>query len=53
MTNRDDYDGPPAWWIARQRWLQARRPMCDEYGTPRYEGEADDEDTDTQEEGEE
>jgi hypothetical protein len=57
MTNHDDYDGPPAWWTARRARAEARRPLCDEYGTPCDEGEADDEDTDTdtdtEEEGEE
>jgi hypothetical protein len=53
MTDYSDYDGPPAWWAARQARRMARRPLCDEYGTPRDEGEADDEDTDTDGEGEE
>ena len=30
----DEYDGPPAWWEARQSRARARRPLCDEYGTP-------------------
>jgi hypothetical protein len=45
MTDYSDYDGPPAWWTARLARAEARRPLCDEYGTPRDEGEADDEDT--------
>ena len=32
--DRDEYDGPPAWWAARQSRAAARRPLCDEYGTP-------------------
>ena len=32
--DRDEYDGPPAWWTARQEAMLARRPLCDEYGTP-------------------
>lgn len=52
MTNHDDYDGPPAWWTARQARAEARRPLCDEYGTP-LDDEGGDEDTDTEEEGEE
>jgi hypothetical protein len=47
MTDYSDYDGPPAWWTARLARAEARRPLCDEYGTPLDdEGEADDEDTD-------
>jgi hypothetical protein len=38
------YDGPPAWWEARQSRARARRPLCDEYGCP-----TDDEDSDTTE----
>lgn len=54
----DSYDGPPAWWAARQRRVAARRPLCDEYGTPaEYEdddGDAEDSDADADEgEGEE
>jgi hypothetical protein len=37
-TGDDDgprrWDGPPAWWTARQSRAAARRPLCDEYGTP-------------------
>ena len=29
-----DPDGPPAWWVARCHRADARRPLCDEYGTP-------------------
>lgn len=54
MPDYSDYDGPPAWWTARLARAEARRPLCDEYGTPLDdEGEADDEATDTEEEGEE
>ena len=34
VFNREDYDGPPAWWEARQSRAAARRPACDEHGTP-------------------
>jgi hypothetical protein len=48
MTWDDDtngYDGPPAWWEARQSRARARRPLCDEYGTPRDEGSETTEDS--------
>ena len=52
--DNSDYDGPPAWWTARQSRAQARRPLCDEYGTP-YDEDDDSDDTteDSADEGEE
>jgi hypothetical protein len=48
------YDGPPAWWEARQSRARARRPLCDEYGTPTsYEDEGSDTTEDSADEGEE
>jgi hypothetical protein len=47
------YDGPPAWWTARQSRARARRPLCDEYGTPRDEDEDSDTTEDSAAEGEE
>jgi hypothetical protein len=47
------YDGPPAWWEARQSRARARRPLCDEYGTPRDEDEDSDDTEDSADEGEE
>lgn len=38
----DSYDGPPAWWTARQDRASARRPLCDEHGTPTEDDEGDD-----------
>jgi hypothetical protein len=52
MTDYSDYDGPPAWWTARLARAEARRPLCDEYGTP-LDDEGEDEDAETEEEGEE
>lgn len=37
-----DPDGPPAWWVARCHRAAARHPLCDEYGTPMDDDEADD-----------
>jgi hypothetical protein len=34
VFSAEGYDGPPAWWEARQSRAAARRPACDEYGTP-------------------
>jgi hypothetical protein len=54
MNDYSDYDGPPAWWTARLARAEARRPLCDEYGTPLDDDDEDeDEDADTEEEGEE
>ena len=43
-----DPDGPPAWWVARCHRADARRPLCDEYGTPADDDsdEADEADSD-------
>lgn len=41
-SDRDDYDGPSPAWEARQRRASARRPLCDEHGTPLDEDCADD-----------
>lgn len=35
----DDYDGPPSGWVASQSRAAARRPLCDEYGTPAEDDE--------------
>jgi len=34
MTDYGEYDGPPAWWERAQLSRLARRPLCDECGTP-------------------
>ncbi len=34
VFSREGYDGPPAWWTAHQEAMLARRPLCDEHGTP-------------------
>jgi len=34
VFSTEGYDGPPAWWTARQSRAAARRPACDEHGTP-------------------
>ena len=34
VFSREGYDGPSPAWEARQRRADARRPLCDEYGTP-------------------
>lgn len=41
-SDRDDYDGPSPAWEARQRRASARRPACDEHGTPTDDDCADD-----------
>ena len=47
VFSAEGYDGPPAWWEARQSRAAARRPACDEYGTPLDEDDsADDSDGD-------
>jgi hypothetical protein len=49
-----DYDGPPAWWTARQSRAQARRPLCDEDGCPTDEDDDSDDTTENSaDEGEE
>lgn len=48
VFSAEGYDGPPAWWEARQSRAAARRPLCDEYGTPLDEDDdcADNDDDD-------
>ena len=41
-----DPDGPPAWWVARCHRADARRPLCDEYGTPDETSDEADDDSD-------
>jgi hypothetical protein len=52
MFDRSGYDGPPAWWTARQERRLARRP-CDEYGTPREDDFEEEEEESPEEEEEE
>jgi len=51
--DNSDYDGPPAWWTARQSRAQARRPLCDEDGCPTEDEDSDDTTEDSADEGEE
>ena len=46
VFSADGYDGPPAWWEARQSRTAARRPLCDEYGTPAEDDSDSDEGAD-------
>ena len=47
VFSTDSYDGPSPAWEARQSRAAARRPACDEYGTPLDEDDSDgDESTD-------
>ena len=41
VFSAEGYDGPPAWWTARQSRAAARRPLCDEHGTPLDEDDSD------------
>ena len=41
VFSTEGYDGPPAWWEARQSRAAARRPACDEYGTPLDDDDSD------------
>ena len=34
VFSREGYDGPDPAWEARQSRASARRPLCDEHGTP-------------------
>ena len=52
VFSAEGYDGPPAWWEARQSRAAARRPLCDEHGTPLDE-DGDDESADDDAGGEE
>jgi hypothetical protein len=55
MFDSSDYDGPPAWWTARQERRLARR-RGDEYGSPReedFEEESPEEEDDSEESPEE
>lgn len=49
--SKSDPDGPPAWWVARCQRAAARRPLCDEYGTPDEADEADEADDDDTDDG--
>jgi hypothetical protein len=53
VFSTEGYDGPPAWWEARQSRAAARRPACDEYGTPLDEDDSDESADDDGEVGEE
>jgi hypothetical protein len=47
VFSAEGYDGPSPAWEARQSRAAARRPLCDEYGTPLDEDDsADDSDGD-------
>ena len=47
VFSTEGYDGPSPAWEARQSRAAARRPACDEYGTPLDEDDsADDSDGD-------
>ena len=50
-SDRSDYDGPSPAWEARQRRAAARRPLCDEYGTPAEDESDSDESADDDGEG--
>ena len=41
VFSAEGYDGPPAWWTAHQSRAAARRPLCDEHGTPLDEDDSD------------
>ena len=41
VFSTEGYDGPSPAWEARQRRQAARRPACDEYGTPLDEDDSD------------
>lgn len=53
MTDYSDYDGPPAWWKRAQLSRLARRPLCDEYGTPNDEDSEDSSDEDSEDSSDE
>ena len=57
VFSTEGYDGPSPAWEARQRRAEARRPACDEYGTPLDEDDSDgdesDDDDDSSDGGEE
>ena len=46
VFSAEGYDGPSPAWEARQQRAEARRPLCDEYGTPLDEDGDSDESTD-------
>jgi hypothetical protein len=41
VFSTEGYDGPSPAWEARQSRAAARRPLCDEYGTPLDEDDSD------------
>jgi hypothetical protein len=44
VFSTEGYDGPSPAWEARQSRAAARRPACDEYGTPLDEDDSDESD---------
>ena len=42
VFSTEGYDGPSPAWEARQSRAAARRPACDEYGTPAEDDSDDD-----------
>lgn len=46
VFSTEGYDGPSPAWEARQRRAEARRPACDEYGTPAEDDSDGDESAD-------
>jgi hypothetical protein len=53
VFSTEGYDGPSPAWEAHQRRAEARRPLCDEYGTPAEDDSDGDESADDDAGGEE
>jgi hypothetical protein len=53
VFSTEGYDGPSPAWEARQSRAAARRPACDEYGTPAEDDSDGDESADDDAGGEE